>query len=311
MQKSHGSGILPKLFIIGAPKCGTTFLHNMLSVLDGFVAPKIKEPNFFEYDRNYQRGLDSYRSLFRHDGGTGGIAFESTPWYVYSPVAAERIYNGLGPNCRFVLCVRDPIERAVSMYRDLVGAGREDRPFRKTFEGEIDEVRKRGPQFAGRFTSYLSGGFYAKALEPWIDIFGVESISILDLSIISRRPEEAVCAVATAMNGGLPSCDGLVISEHRNPASGIRSPKLERLGKSLFQSALGRMLQERVPWRFHAALVRLWRRSLWSSDRAADIAAEDIDWLREAATPLFVDDSHELWRSGVEGIEDWATCRTI
>ena len=60
----------PNLFIVGAPKCGTTFLYHYLKKHSDIYFPEFKEPHFFGSDlirRNgaYHLSLDEYCNLFK------------------------------------------------------------------------------------------------------------------------------------------------------------------------------------------------------------------------------------------------------
>src|ERR1700733_1529222 len=95
---------LPNLFIIGAPKCGTTSLHRYLDQHPGISMSTVKEPKFFLTDggarphfrgpgderatRKYVVDREAYESLFRYPAGSRGYAGESTPYYLWDPAAA-------------------------------------------------------------------------------------------------------------------------------------------------------------------------------------------------------------------------------
>lgn len=54
---------------------------------------------------------------------------DATPWYSVVPAAVERMSDVLTqPRTRAILLLRDPVDRAYSMYWDQVAAGRERRP---------------------------------------------------------------------------------------------------------------------------------------------------------------------------------------
>ena len=61
----------PNLFIVGAPKCGTTFLYHYLKQHPEIYFPDFKEPHFFGSDlirKNgaYDLSLNNYKSLPNH-----------------------------------------------------------------------------------------------------------------------------------------------------------------------------------------------------------------------------------------------------
>ena len=57
----------PNLFIVGAPKCGTTFLYHYLKKHSDIYFPEFKEPHFFGSDlvKNNKFRDASYRDIDR------------------------------------------------------------------------------------------------------------------------------------------------------------------------------------------------------------------------------------------------------
>ena len=128
--------IKPNLFIIGAPKCGTTAKAHYLSEHpDVFMCPE-KEPHYFNTDLNYKRGksddLEEYLNLF--SGATEEkIVGEASVWYLYSKEAVRNILE-FNPNAKFIIMVRNPIKMAPSLHQQLFYNGREtEKDFNKAW----------------------------------------------------------------------------------------------------------------------------------------------------------------------------------
>lgn len=95
---------------IGAAKCGTTALHSYLARHPETSMSRPKELNFFVASRNWDRGLDWYRSHFDPAAKVRG---ESSHLYAGHPVypgAAERMASVI-PEAKLIMLVRDPIDR--------------------------------------------------------------------------------------------------------------------------------------------------------------------------------------------------------
>lgn len=113
----------PNFFVIGAAKCGTTSLCELLSQHpEVFFSPE-KEPRFFSHENRYSKGFKFYDSFFDAASeekvvGEGSTTY-SEAWLDRSEKSAARIYQ-YSPEAKIVYCVRDPLERIESKWLDLV-----------------------------------------------------------------------------------------------------------------------------------------------------------------------------------------------
>ena len=112
---------LPNFLIIGAGKAGTTSLYDWLRQHPGVFMPSLKEPKFFAYEPGRGDGLypvrtlEAYAALFA-PATTETALGEASPHYLMHLPAAERIAATL-PGVRLVAALRDPAERAFSVYQ--------------------------------------------------------------------------------------------------------------------------------------------------------------------------------------------------
>ena len=119
----------PNLFIIGAPKCGTTSLREYLASHPNIFACAPEEPHFFctdlkgrynritefEYIHKYFHGADT-----RHK-----VVTDKSTWYLYSKSAVQNIL-GFNPDAKFIVMVRNPIDMAYSLHSELLWTGEEE-----------------------------------------------------------------------------------------------------------------------------------------------------------------------------------------
>lgn len=181
---SRANSTAPDFVIIGAQKCGTTFLYDLLMQHPRVEPAERKEVHFF--DLHYGKGVDWYRSRFppREQGTLTG---EATPYYLFHPHAARRMAKVV-PGVRLITLLRNPIDRAYSHYHMELGRGRETL---KTFEEAVDaeEGRLRGERtrmledehyasFDYQHFSYLSRGIYVDQLMEWSRFFGGEQMLV-------------------------------------------------------------------------------------------------------------------------------------
>ena len=169
-------GLLPNFLCIGCPRCGTTWLHELLATHPNVVVPTaLKEIHYF--DKHYDRGEGWYRRFFvapGRDAESVKAIGEATPHYIYGRGCAERI-RGMASVQKLIVMVRDPVARAYSHYRWR----RARRGYPKSFEDLLREDE-----------AALRWGMYGTHLAPFIDLFGRDQILVLVQEQTSGRAVE-------------------------------------------------------------------------------------------------------------------------
>lgn len=134
--------IKPNLFVIGAPKCGTTSVANWLSQHPDIFMSKDKEPHYFYSPRHKERNLQDYLSNFFEAGAEVKYVGEASVWYLFSGIAAKKIMD-FNSDSRFIVCIRNPIEMAPSLHAQMVYNGHEKETcFAKAWE--LSDKRESG-----------------------------------------------------------------------------------------------------------------------------------------------------------------------
>ena len=178
------SGALPDFIIIGAQKSGTTALHNYLSEHPQVLPVARKEVHFF--DINYDKGADWYRRQFIDPRSLNGrasvrkmVSGEATPYYLFHPLAAERIAQTV-PDAKLIALLRDPVSRAYSHYQHNLRRENETLSFPDAIQRELEMVAGEQERLeegsiaksrAHQGYSYLSRGQYAEQLERYFALF--------------------------------------------------------------------------------------------------------------------------------------------
>ena len=96
------------------------------------------------------------------------------------------------PECKILIILRNPINRAISNWKAMVAWGREWLPFAKA----IKECEKRINNKWEHFWDYLGLGNYYKQIMPFMDIFPENQLKILlyeDLIISAQRTFDEIC----------------------------------------------------------------------------------------------------------------------
>jgi hypothetical protein len=103
---------LPSFFVVGPPRTGTSWLYEVLSTRTLLPSPT-KETRFF--DNYFHRGFEWYDARYAHAVGDR-IRGEIAPTYFASAAARERIGRAI-PHAKVVCIFRNPVQRALSLYR--------------------------------------------------------------------------------------------------------------------------------------------------------------------------------------------------
>ena len=120
------------VFVVGAPRCGTTTLSHFLREHPAVNFPLVKEPHFFA--QHDLRGLsdaelksrvdDEYLRRFYPERIDRCVGADASVTYLYTPEQLEPILR-LWPNSRFVVSLRDPLRMLPSLHQRLIYLGDE------------------------------------------------------------------------------------------------------------------------------------------------------------------------------------------
>lgn len=175
---------LPDFIILGAQRGGTTSLYRWISALPAMEPATSKEVHYF--DLNYAKGEGWYRARFPL-ARAGRITGEASPYLLYHPLAPERAARDLPTSTRFIVVLRDPVQRALSHYwhERRMKAETESLSVALALEEErligADEAVRRGERsFAHFHFSYVARGRYAEQLERWFGLVGRDRVLVLE-----------------------------------------------------------------------------------------------------------------------------------
>lgn len=164
-------------FVVGAQRCGTTFLSNALAGLEAVEFCSVKEPFFFTQAEDWRESIEEYHNLFCFDedaiNGEGSTHYTMIP--KYKPVYRD-IYE-YNPEAKIIYSVRDPVERAVSLFTYYHGGRTSDTQLTETIEHNIE---------------YLCAGMYYRQIAPYIEQFGWENVHIVVFEDMVARPTEVI-----------------------------------------------------------------------------------------------------------------------
>lgn len=187
-------GALPDFLIIGGMKCGTTFLYWSLSQHPRVRPASAKEVHYF--DANFDKDDSWYRSQFPPKRDETTLTGESSPYYLFHPLAARRAAQTV-PDAKLIALLRNPVDRAYSDYQQQVMLGVETLSFQDALKAE--EERTAGERekmladelYVGRNYrrySYRSRGVYVDQIREWHRHFDPEQLLVLKSEDLYEDP---------------------------------------------------------------------------------------------------------------------------
>lgn len=184
-------------FIVGAAKSGTTSLWMYLKQHPEVYMPsdpKFKEPAYYCHSYG-MTGVEEYHRLFSDVRNERAIGEASTA-YMTAPESAG-LLHAAHPDARIIVILRNPVDRAYSLYRWMVNHGYEwIYPFEAALEEE--KIRKNDADFFSgnpeNFYNYMyfHSGLYSRQLERYFSLFPRENIKVLLMEDIQHRPAEVM-----------------------------------------------------------------------------------------------------------------------
>lgn len=239
----------PNLFLVGAPKCGTTSLYEYLRKHPQIFFPassgaywNVKEPAFFctDLDLPADNSVKDEQMYLAPYAGSEGYRWrgDASAYYLYSQIAPARIRE-YSPDARILIVLRPPLDQMRSQYKDLLRWGREDiGDFHAAVSASSERLAgKRIPPRRGvrAWLDYRGIAHFAPQVERYLDTFGSERVKVLLLEDLIARPAETYRGILAFLD-----VDTRFVPEFRvhneAPSHGV----LERLATAVYRQPMVR-----------------------------------------------------------------------
>lgn len=237
-------------FVVGGvQKGGTTSLDRLLRKHPAIAMAREKEPHWFDRDANFAAGapeLERYHRQWGHLLATR-LCGDATPSYLWWPGAIERI-RAYQPAMKWILLLRDPVERAYSHWNMERQRGVEPFGFADALDAESLRMAS-GDPIAQRRHSYVSRGYYARQLAALWSRFPREQVLVLLSEDLRDRAAASVGAV-TEFLGLEPLARIPALSENEGAYAAAMDPADRARLAALFSddmAELERMLGRSLP----------------------------------------------------------------
>jgi hypothetical protein len=168
--------IFPNLFIVGAAKSGTTSLHNYLNQHPDVFMCTPKEPHFLI---NNEIGKDrisigisdknKYLNLFLKGKNKQYRGESSVMYLMYPDIVIPKINMQFGEDCKIIIMLRNPIERAYSGFQHVkrYNANEECKEFKSAWD--ISEERYFSNKEMTPASRYKELGLYYNQVKSYLD----------------------------------------------------------------------------------------------------------------------------------------------
>jgi LPS sulfotransferase NodH len=198
--------MIPNIFVVGAQKCGTTWLHDYLESRGDICLPKGVKETFY-FDRYFDKGNAWYESHFSPcEDMLCRMVLEIAPSYFSNHNAQKRLPS-YAPGAKIIVMVRDPVARAWSHYLHLKRYGYTNKPL-------LEAVQD--------FPEIIESSLYEKHIDIWKNAFGEKSVLVFSFEELVRDPVSFVNHFCDAV--GIPRNDKLEsITRKSNEASASRN----------------------------------------------------------------------------------------
>ena len=202
---THRARMLPGFLIVGAQRGGTTSMYRTLAQHPAILKAVLHKGVHY-FDTGYDHSMGWYQghfplraraALVRRATGDVPLTFESSPYYMFHPLAGERISHDL-PEVKLLVLVRDPVERAYSAHAHELARGFETEPFERALELEDERLAGEAERivsqpgylsYSHQHHAYLTRGLYADQLERLGQLVGRDRVHVVDSGRFFTDPE--------------------------------------------------------------------------------------------------------------------------
>jgi hypothetical protein len=238
--------------VIGAQRCGTTYLHSLLEAHPGvaMARPARPEPKVFLSDELTDRGVEWYDATYFAHAVRGQLLGDKSTSYLEDPAAPARARRMLGEP-GIVVVLRDPVERAVSNWRFSTDHGLETRPAEEALAANLEEPRAWDPTTSSVSPfAYLERGRYVDHLVPWLEEFPGTHVLFLDELLAGPASVLPVLEALGAEPAPVPTPPATPVNPSEAPVPELDPGLRARLGDYFADSdaALARLLGRDLPW---------------------------------------------------------------
>ena len=231
-----------ELLIIGAARSGTTTIYKHLEKHSQICFSSIKEIHYFSVDELFLRGNNYYHSFFKHYQNEKIISSADTYLFI-DKHAPKRILN-YNPKMKFIVMLRNPIDRAFSGYNYAINNGylSADISFIESIKNEDNLLKKalKIEEINNLCNAYQSK--YLEHLNYWFDFFPEKNFLILQTKELRDNLNSLLNKISSFLQ--IENFNSEIESIRVNKSSKVKSKKLQQF--LLNRNTKGRKLIRKI-----------------------------------------------------------------
>ncbi len=183
--------IEPNTFLIGVQKAATTSFYSWLSQHPDICGPMaMKDYGFFTRDDFYGQGFAWLSSVYEEVFREEEVILQGSVHYIFFEKALRRIKQ-FNPEAKFILLLRNPVERAISAYEYAVKFNYEHLPINEAFSKEEERLKDDDIQVLSQLT-YKHHGLYFEQIQTFLKYFQKEQLKVILYDDIATQPKKAL-----------------------------------------------------------------------------------------------------------------------
>ena len=277
--------LLPNLFIPGAGKSGTSSLHGYLDSHPQISMSTVKEPHFWSDPKFNTLGnneFEAYQSLFNSDSKIRG---ESSTGYLFFEDFIVNIKKYYSTSPKFIIVLRNPIDRLYSHYWWLRGIGSETSSFKEAVLKDFDITPHQSLQLPEHhYKNYYQFGLYGKQIQKFYKNFGKDNIHIITSELLSSQTLETINSCFSFL--GVESLNNIQVQKSNTTIilrypwiyknikkAALRKSKLKQVLKPVFPKAIRKELNEN--------LYPLVYKLTATKKKYPELSQKDRQWIKE------------------------------
>jgi len=257
------------LFLIGAPKCGTTSLANYLANHTNIFLPKVKEPHYFAVKHllpptdDYVKSISDYNDLYNNyldDKITYWL--DASVWYYSKEEIAKEIYT-YNPDAKILLILRNPFDAVISLFQHKAMALKED-CIDINEAIKLENSRRNGENIPSKMSKtaqgllYRENYIYTSKMKAYIDIFGEDNVKVLLFDDLLENKEKLLKEICDFLEIAYTFSDNeltkvynksIVKRDYRiNKLIKLVPKWIKRPGSKFFRNHIDKLIEKNEPY---------------------------------------------------------------